>query len=154
MSPGDRSCTTLMGVPSSRQELRARAAVRPARVLIVEDNAVNQMLVRRQLTRLGHDHVVVDHAEDALALLADGEHGFDLVLMDRQLPDIDGLEATRRLRVLEANGRHVPVVAVTASALTDDRMECMAAGMDDFLAKPVSLAELSAVVEHWTGLAR
>lgn len=118
-------------------------------VLVVEDNPTNQMLVRQQLGRLGHACTISPDAHDALDRLATADHGFDLVLMDWQLPDIDGLEATRRLRRLEADRTPVPVIAVTASAMPEDRAACRAAGMDDFLPKPVALADLSAMIDRW-----
>lgn len=120
-----------------------------ARVLVVEDNEVNQMLVRQQLARLGHSCDVAGNGSDALALLAPTEHGYDLVLMDWQLPDIDGLETTRRLRRLEGDRPRVPVIAVTASAMPEDRAACRAAGMDDFLPKPVAMSDLAAMIGHW-----
>lgn len=121
-----------------------------ATILVVEDNAVNQLLARKQLEKLGHLPIIVGTAAAALDLLHDETHGFDLVLMDWQLPDIDGLEATRRLRAMEGpSDRHVPVVAVTASAMLEDRNACFEAGMDDFLAKPVVLGELAATINRW-----
>ncbi len=128
--------------------------VRPAplspRVLVVEDNAVNQLLVRRQLDRLGYASVVVDSGFAALELLA--TERFAVVLMDWQLPGIDGLETTRRLRLEEQDrGREpVPVVALTASALPGDRERCLDAGMDDVVTKPVNLATLGRVLDRWT----
>jgi PAS domain S-box-containing protein len=124
---------------------------RGASVLVVEDNEVNQLLVRQQLERLGHRSRIVGTAGAGLDLLCGAHHEFDLVLMDWQLPEIDGLEATRRLRSHErAHGGHVPVIAVTASAMPEDRAACRAAGMDDFLPKPVAMAELAAVIDRWT----
>ncbi len=128
------------------------ATPRRARVLVVEDNPVNRRLIERQLIRIGHDCEIVELATVALDLLADDDHGFDVVLMDRQLPELDGLAATRRLRAIERpSGRRVPLVAVTASVMPGDRAACMAAGMDDFLAKPVSVAELAAAIARWSG---
>lgn len=119
-------------------------------VLVVEDNPVNQVLAIRQLERLGHRGTVAATATEGLRLLADHAHGFDVVLMDWQLPDFDGLEATRRLRAIEdGTGRRTPVVAVTASALLQDRAACFAAGMDDFVPKPVVLADLGETIARW-----
>lgn len=121
-----------------------------ARVLVVEDNEVNQLLVARQLAKLGYECEIVGVAPVALDLLADADHGFDIVLMDWQLPGIDGLEATRRIRRIErGSNRHVPIVALTASALTSDRLACLDAGMDDFVAKPASIATLDAMISRW-----
>jgi PAS domain S-box-containing protein len=123
------------------------------RVLVVEDNPINQLLVRSQLARLGYNPVVV--ASGDVALEAFPTLGADLVLMDWQLPGIDGLETTRRIRSWElANGQlRTPVVAMTASALPGDRDRCLAAGMDDFIAKPVSIGTLGATVRRWLGTA-
>lgn len=120
-----------------------------AAVLVVEDNPVNQLLVRQQLERLGHCPTIVGTAHEGLDLLPD-DHGFDLVLMDWQLPDIDGLEATRRIRLREdESNAHVPVVAMTASAMPEDRLACLDAGMDDFMAKPVGLEALAQMIKKW-----
>lgn len=135
-----------MSAPTSREDTGR------ARVLVVEDNAVNKLLVERQLAKLGYEHEIAAEAEVALDLLARADHGFDVVLMDWQLPGIDGLEATRRIRDLERGSeRRVPIVALTASAMSSDRLACRDAGMDDFLAKPASLATLSEVITRWVG---
>jgi PAS domain S-box-containing protein len=122
---------------------------RAGRILVVEDNPINQLLVRRQLERLGYEPMLVDSGVAALELFLVADA--DLVLMDWQLPGIDGLETTQRLRVLEAECRRsrTPVVAMTASALPGDRQRCMDAGMDDFIAKPVSIATLDETVSRW-----
>lgn len=118
-------------------------------ILVVEDTPVNQLLVTQQLERLGYRPVIAGTGEEALELLARSRPG--AVLMDWRLPGIDGLETTRRLRQLEESLRlpRVPVIAMTASALARDREWCLAAGMDDFLAKPVSLAGLGEVLARW-----
>jgi PAS domain S-box-containing protein len=123
---------------------------RRTRVLVVEDNPINQLLVRRQLERLGHDVVIYDAGLPAIEAFPDA--ACDVVLMDWQLPGIDGLETARRLRAWEAehNRLPTPIVAMTASALPGDRARCLEAGMDDFVAKPVSMATLGAVVDRWS----
>ncbi len=113
------------------------------RVLVVEDNLVNQRLVRLQLQKLG---LRADLAANGLeALQALDRARYDVVLMDCQMPDMDGYEATRRLR---ANGRHhaVRVIAMTANAMQGDREKCLAAGMDDYIPKPIREAELRAAL--------
>jgi len=117
------------------------------RVLVVEDNPVNQMLVVRQLERLGYEPTVVDSGVQALERWP--SLAVDVVLMDWQMPELDGLETTRRLREVEREGSRVPIIATTASALPGDRARCLEAGMDDFLAKPVSLGTLGAVLTRW-----
>lgn len=131
------------------------AGDRPVRVLVVEDSPVNQALAAHQLNRLGHEHRILGTGGEAVELLrtAAGDPApFDIVLMDWNLPDMDGLEATRRIRADEAaTGRtRIPVVAVTANAMAGDRERCLGAGMDDFLAKPVTMDELGVTVQRWT----
>jgi CheY-like chemotaxis protein len=116
-------------------------------VLVVEDNNVNQLVVLGQLQRLGHEAVVASGGIPALDLVRD--EVFDLVLMDCQMPDIDGYTATRRIRQLEGAAARVPIIAITAHALPGEREKCLAAGMNDYLAKPVSLEQLGAVIRLW-----
>ena len=116
--------------------------VRGARVLVVDDNAVNRRVAERMLLQLGHVPTMASDGNEALALLS--ALTFDLVLMDCQMPDLDGYETTRRLR---AAGRvALPVVAVTASVMAEDRDRCLAAGMNDFMGKPFSARTLDDVV--------
>ena len=138
------------GGPSSAPAPVAAASgpVRPLRVLLVEDNATNRLLTERQLTRLGHSLIAVASGEAGVtAALADADAPIDVVLMDRHLPDIDGCEATRRIRAGLAPGRpHLPIVAVTADATPEARDACAAAGMDEVLTKPVDLKQLEAAL--------
>lgn len=141
--------------PPTASATAARATVpmpdaghRP-RVLVVEDDALNRRIVCRLLQHEGCE--VVPAADGAAALGAIARSGFDLVLMDWQMPDMDGLEVTRRLRAGEAGdrGRVVPIVALTANAFAEDRDACLAAGMNDFLTKPVQHGLLAAAVRRW-----
>jgi PAS domain S-box-containing protein len=122
------------------------AGGRRLRVLVVEDNSVNQKVVMLQLQKLGHSADAVGSGSEALDSL--GRIGYDLVLMDCQMPDMDGYDATRELRRREAaaGGRRTPVVALTASAMPEDRQKCADCGMDDYLAKPVRLEDLGRVL--------
>jgi signal transduction histidine kinase/ActR/RegA family two-component response regulator len=127
------------------------APARPLDVLVVEDHPVNQQLMRRVLEKWGHQVTLASNGEEALkALHASREaHPFDVILMDLLMPVMDGLEATRSIRRLEQDsGRHIPIVAVTACALDQDREACLEAGMDDYLAKPVKSTELARVLER------
>ena len=112
--------------------------VRPGlRILLAEDNAVNQRLTSRLLEKMGHTVTIAGNGQIALQLLAEEE--FDLVAMDMQMPIMDGLEATERIRASEKrSGRHVAIVAMTANAFEEDRERCRRAGMDGYIAKPVS----------------
>ncbi len=118
-----------------------------ARVLLVEDNNVNQLVALGQLQRLGHECIIAAGGHSALELVR--SEPFDLVLMDCQMPDMDGYEATRRIRQMEGAIARVPIIAITAHALPGEREKCLAAGMNDYLAKPVSLEQLGAVIRLW-----
>ncbi len=124
-------------------------------VLVVEDNPVNRKLALQQLKKLGFRAHAVTDGREAVDAVANGV--YDVVLMDCQMPDVDGFEATRQIRRAEASrGGHVPIVAMTANALEGDREACLAAGMDAYLAKPVQLSALRAAVErfaHGVGVA-
>jgi PAS domain S-box-containing protein len=119
----------------------------PHRILVVEDNPVNQMVAVGMLSALGHDATTADDGLAALALL--GRESFDAVLMDVQMPRMDGYAATREIRVRGGDGPRLPVIAMTAAAVEGERERCLAAGMDDFLTKPVDLAALTAVLDTW-----
>jgi PAS domain S-box-containing protein len=121
------------------------------RVLLAEDNAVNQKLARRLLEKLGARVAVADTGAMAVALLRN--EAFDLVLMDCQMPEMDGYEATRRIRQGDAgeSSSDVPIVALTAHAMAGDRDKCIAAGMDDYLTKPIELTALRDAIVRATG---
>ena len=120
---------------------------RPTHILVVEDDPVNQLVASRQLARLGATvHLAADGGA-ALDLVDQLGGHLDLVLMDLGLPDIDGREVTRQMRA--KGGRRIPVVAMSASALPEDRAACVAAGMDDFVPKPAGLDQVRAAVLRW-----
>jgi signal transduction histidine kinase/CheY-like chemotaxis protein/HPt (histidine-containing phosphotransfer) domain-containing protein len=117
---------------------------RRLRILVAEDNRVNQRLAVRLLEKSGHDPVVVSDGREALLALDDH---FDVVLMDVQMPNLDGFETTRLIRVRErSSGAHVPIIAMTAHAMQGDRQRCLDAGCDDYVSKPVHLEELLAAI--------
>ncbi|MBC2961848.1 response regulator [Nocardioides deserti] len=120
------------------------------RVLVVEDNPVNQLVATGILESRGY---AVDVASDGLEAVERlrGRHGYAAVLMDCRMPRMDGFEATRTHRRSEPSGERVPIIAMTASALEGERERCLAAGMDDFLTKPVDPGDLDAVLHRWTG---
>ncbi|HWX53010.1 MAG TPA: response regulator [Verrucomicrobiae bacterium] len=122
--------------------------VQKLQVLVAEDNHVNQLLARRLLESMGHVVTVVENGKMAVETLE--QKPFDLVFMDIQMPELDGLEATAAIRARERQGSgHIPIIAMTAHAMTGDRGRCLLAGMDDYLAKPVSKQELARVIEYY-----
>ncbi|MBW2009040.1 MAG: response regulator [Deltaproteobacteria bacterium] len=120
------------------------------RILLVEDNALNRQFAVKLLEKRGHRVSVACHGEEALRRLE--EDSFDLVLMDIQMPVMDGLTATRKIREREAGTeRHVPIIAMTANAMPGDRRRCLEAGMDDYISKPIKPKVLEELLEKWTG---
>jgi two-component system, sensor histidine kinase and response regulator len=143
--------STLGGHPVAERPVAPPIAAGPEgrprlRILLVEDNLGNQKLARRLLEKRGHDVEVADDGEAALAALELGS--FHLVLMDVQMPGMDGFEATGAIRARErVKGGHVPIVAMTAHALAGVREGCLAAGMDDYITKPIDAARLDAIID-------
>jgi signal transduction histidine kinase/DNA-binding response OmpR family regulator len=123
------------------------ASHRWARVLVVEDNIANLKVAVRMVEKLGYRADVAANGIEALRIL--DEVRYDAVLMDCHMPEMDGFEATRAIRRVEPDGRHTPVIAMTASALSGDRERCLAAGMDDYISKPIKLHVVAAVLERW-----
>ncbi|WP_397451988.1 response regulator [Pseudomonas sp. NA-150] len=128
-----------------------QASPRRARILLVEDNPVNQLVAKGMLSKLGYDVVVSGHGSDALEQLE--LHSFDLVLMDCNMPVMDGYEASRQIR---QSGRwpNMPIIALTANAMPEERERCRAAGMSDYLAKPFRREELISLLDQWLPAAR
>lgn len=116
-------------------------------VLLAEDNAINQKVAVRLLEKRGHTVKVAENGLKALEMLE--LQRFDLVLMDMQMPEMDGVEATRVIRKRErTTGTHIPIIAMTANAMVGDKENCLQAGMDDYLSKPLSSKELYAMIEN------
>ena len=116
-------------------------------VLVVEDNLVNQMIARKVLEKLGCSVKAVDNGIKALEVLA--QEQFDLVLMDCMMPEMDGYEATRQIRVSGKPYADIPVIAFTANEAENDQQSCKQAGMNDFIHKPVSLPEMQKLLARW-----
>jgi signal transduction histidine kinase/ligand-binding sensor domain-containing protein/CheY-like chemotaxis protein len=144
----------------AQSETPARAALPPStvgltglRILVAEDNPVNQLLATRLLEKRHHQLVVVGNGLEALgALEKHRDNGFDLILMDVQMPEMNGFEATRLIRERERKqGGHIPIIAMTAHAMKGDRDRCVAAGMDGYVSKPIQVQELYAVIEEVVG---
>lgn len=121
------------------------------RILLAEDVPANQKVALLMLKRFGIEADIADNGREAVARWRQG--GYDLVLMDCQMPDMDGYEATREIRRQERNSR-IPIIALTANALADDRQKCLDCGMDDFLSKPFKVQELGDTLSRWLPIAK
>jgi signal transduction histidine kinase/CheY-like chemotaxis protein/integral membrane sensor domain MASE1/HPt (histidine-containing phosphotransfer) domain-containing protein len=143
-TPGGKDRTPLVTRHSLRESRRI------LRILVAEDNPVNQTLVIRLLEKCGHSAVVANNGREALAILEEAAFsGFDLVLMDIQMPEMDGLEATAAIREKEkSSGKHLPIVALTAHAMKGDEDRCLAAGVDGYLSKPIHQEQLFTAIER------
>ncbi|MBI5833361.1 MAG: response regulator [Armatimonadetes bacterium] len=146
-SPSPATSATSAATP---EETPASAAAR--RVLVAEDNAVNQKVITRLLEKMGCQVTIAADGVEAVAAAASGD--WDVLLMDCQMPNMDGYDATRAIRDREAasGSGHLPIVAMTANALAGDRETCLDCGMDDYLAKPVRPADVVAALDRWAPL--
>jgi two-component system, sensor histidine kinase and response regulator len=138
--------------PSRAIEESQTAPESEARILLVEDNPVNKLVALKHLERLGHDVDVATNGRIAVDMAM--EKTFDLILMDCQMPLMDGFEATRAIRANERPPHRVPVIALTANSMRGDRERCLESGMDDYLAKPLRAAELELMIRKWIGSRR
>jgi PAS domain S-box-containing protein len=138
-----------------RPDLRQREVATPATsngtVLVVEDNEINQLVAQGVLESLGYEVVLAVNGVEAVDLHRERGRDFVAVLMDCQMPLMDGYEATRRIRQHEPRGTRVPVIAMTAAAIAGERERCLQAGMDDFLTKPIDVALLGTTLQRWAG---
>lgn len=137
------------GVPTATEAQQSATTSRALHVLVAEDDRVNRKLVESVLKAKGHRVTFAENGRQAVEIFEPG--AFDIVLMDVRMPELDGFEATRRIRAVEeASGTHTPIVAMTAHAMKGDRERCLEAGMDDYVAKPVKAASLYDTLQHWT----
>jgi len=121
-----------------------------ANILLAEDNLINQKLARRLLEKLGHRVTLVENGVQAVAAVEKSD--YDLVLMDVQMPEMGGFEATAKIRQLEQKLRkHTPIIAMTAHALQGDRENCINAGMDDYMSKPINIKQLKLTLDKYIG---
>ncbi|MHC4513906.1 MAG: response regulator [Planctomycetota bacterium] len=136
------------------QHTQARLSGDPSRpgaanVLLADDNSINQKVAAQMLQRLGCRVEVASDGQQAIEMYRDG--GYDLILMDCEMPQVDGFEATRQIRGSEGGDRRIPIIAMTANAMSGDRQRCLEAGMDDYVSKPYRLKDLQATLERWIG---
>ena len=144
-----RTITEAATLDEEKSVQTSRAALATLNVLVAEDNVVNQMVIKSMLAKLGHEVAVANNGREALDAYNNAPP--DIVLMDISMPEMDGVEATARLREIQKKAtRRCPIIGVTAHALKEDRQRCLDAGMDDYLSKPVKLETLSAMLEKWT----
>ncbi|GIE75589.1 hypothetical protein Aph02nite_15390 [Actinoplanes philippinensis] len=139
---GDRAQDTAIGTAADATPARGH-------VLVAEDNEINRTVALGILANLGYTADVAVNGREAVELA--GRHDYRAIVMDCLMPEMDGYEATAEIRRREPPGRHVPIIALTASALAEDRARCLAAGMDEHLAKPLIPADVARVLEHWIG---
>ncbi|CAO3426562.1 response regulator [Azospirillum doebereinerae] len=133
--------------PAPPEPAQTAARTRAGRILLAEDNRTNQLFATTLLRRLGYSVEVAEDGEQALALAAAG--GIDLILMDVQMPGMDGLDAARAIRALDGPRATVPIVALTADAMPGTRDQCLAAGMNDYITKPIHRQALLATLDRW-----
>jgi CheY-like chemotaxis protein len=146
-----RAVCECLGVVERQAPTPVRAAARPrgaanGRVLVAEDNLINQRVIQKQLESLGYDSLIVSNGK--LAVEACARERFDVVLMDCEMPEMDGLTAAASIRALGADAGSVPIVALTANAMTGDRERCLAAGMDEHVSKPVRLDDIRKLLDQ------
>jgi signal transduction histidine kinase/CheY-like chemotaxis protein/ligand-binding sensor domain-containing protein/HPt (histidine-containing phosphotransfer) domain-containing protein len=147
----DALLRTVVGHSETRKKIQMNEgaaeviAILPSRILVAEDNVTNQVLAERLLTKNGHSVTLVSNGKEAVDALA--ERTFDLILMDVQMPELDGLAATVLIREREKTTEtHIPIIAMTANAMQGDKEECLAAGMDGYISKPIRVPELMATI--------
>ena len=140
MLPLQRVQSTRLETPDTQFDAAPDISGGGLRVLVAEDNEVNQLIIRTMLTQLGHACDVVGDGSEAVDRVKQG--GYDLVLMDIQMPLLDGIAATRQIRAMDGSAGHVPIVALTANAMVEERAAYLEAGMDDYISKPIDTKEL------------
>lgn len=134
----------------SQGKRKSAARKSTGKILVVEDNYINQQVMGSMLEQLGYDFAIAENGQIALETLANNPQSFNLVLMDCQMPTMDGFDATKNVRATkQAQYTKIPIVAVTANAMSGDKAKCLAAGMNDYLEKPVLLSQLTNMIQKW-----
>jgi len=137
----------LLGPSADKEAGKTQAGTTKLRVLIAEDNPINQKVATSMLKKIGCEADIADNGHEAVECFR--KTHYDMVLMDCQMPEMDGFEATETIRAEEDGTQRIPIVAMTAHAMPSDRERCLAAGMDDYLTKPISVEQLRAVIARW-----
>ncbi|NTV89964.1 MAG: response regulator [Clostridiales bacterium] len=149
--PEDKPASAASGAMTENpadKSFEAEEVVRRLRILVAEDEPINRLVISKMLIEKGYQVVSVENGMEAVEQFAGGS--FDIVLMDIQMPLMNGIEATKRIRELEGNSSHIPIVAITAFALLGDREKFLSAGMDEYLTKPTKMSDLIATIERMT----
>jgi CheY-like chemotaxis protein len=135
-----RAASEYCPLAETHAEVLDTGAGRPLRILLAEDEAINQLAMRTLLERSGHEVALACNGQEVLELLLTGD--FDCILMDVQMPVMSGVEATRKIRAMSGPKKNIPIIALTAHAMSGDRESFLEAGMDDYLPKPVGMTDL------------
>ncbi len=148
VKPGGRSAVVKTRENSPDCSQNRATLMKRLQILVVEDHVINQAVAMGQLQKLDHKTRVVADGIEALAALE--ERDYDIILMDCQMPNLDGYEATKAIRKREGSGKHTVIIAMTANAMVGDREVCIAAGMDDYITKPIVVGELDLIIKKWS----
>jgi len=146
--PPKKRTGQLPAIPSDQHTIQAMQSANPQEVLVAEDNPINRKVVINLLEKFGHTITAVENGRKALEALS--THGFNVILMDVQMPEMDGFEATQRIRTLEGADHHTPIIAMTAHTFTREIQRCFSSGMDAYLSKPLRPQELFDAIEQWS----
>ncbi|MBW4520955.1 MAG: PAS domain S-box protein [Scytolyngbya sp. HA4215-MV1] len=146
-NPEGSSKVDPVGLPISNANSSIRKGIK-LKILLVEDNVINQKVTLNQLKKLGYEADIAANGQEALFMMK--KINYDIVLMDCQMPIMDGYDTTRSIRQIEGSDRHTCIIALTANAMKEDREQCIRAGMDDYLSKPILKEQLAATLERWS----
>jgi CheY-like chemotaxis protein len=134
------------GVKKTEEKITEKKGKRIKRILLVEDNIINQKIAEKMLERIGYKSIIANNGLEAIDIVTEHKEQFDIILMDVQMPVMSGLEATKALR---ENGITLPIIAMTANVLKGDKEICFEAGMNDYIGKPVKIDELEKILQKW-----
>ncbi|WP_321324610.1 ATP-binding protein [Thiomicrorhabdus sp.] len=135
---------------TSEQIAQPQSKVKPLKILVAEDNESNQFLVKTILTKLGHSVEIANNGLEAFEMVQENDACFDLVLMDMQMPELSGIEATQQIRMLDSSVSHIPIIALSANSYEEGSEAVLAAGMNDYLSKPIDIGALKAALQKWS----